>query len=78
MIRVDVSAERAEGDKFATDDMLESFLSSMSTISNCYYEDDEIYVFIREETLPYYAGDRSLDDVIKILNDRTTKYIREI
>ena len=77
-IRVELSAERAEGDKFATDDMLGSFLGSMATISNCYYEDYEINVFIREETLPYYAGDRSLDDVIKILNDRTTKYIREI
>lgn len=77
-IRVELSVERAYGNKYATDDMKESFLNSMSTISNCYYEDHEINVFIREETAPYYAGDRSLDDVIKILNDRTSKYIGEI
>ena len=43
-----------------------------------YYEDNEITKIVFEEITPYFAGDRSLDDVIKYLNDRTTKYIREM
>lgn len=31
-----------------------------------------------EELAPYYAGDRSLDDAIKYVNDRTAKYVREM
>ena len=70
--------EMAYGAKYSTDEMQKSFLNSMSTISKYYYEDPEITRFIFEEIAPYYAGDRSMDDVIKILNDRATKYIREM
>ena len=70
--------ETAYGAKYSTDEMRKSFLTSMSTISTYYYEDPEITRFIFEEIAPYYAGDRSMDDVIKILNDRATKYIREM
>ena len=31
-----------------------------------------------EEIAPYYAGDRSLDDVVRYLNDRVSKYVREM
>ena len=71
-------AEKAYGDKMATDDMRESFLDSMSTICTYYYEDYRIVQFVFEEILPYYAGDRTLDDAIRYLNDRTTKYVREM
>ena len=71
-------AEKAYGDKMATDDMRESFLDSMSTISTYYYEDNKLVQFVFEEILPYYAGDRTLDDAIRYLNDRTTKYVREM
>lgn len=70
--------EMAYGVKYSTDEMQKSFLNSMSTISKYYYEDPEITRFIFEEIAPYYAGDRSMDDVIKILNDRATKYIKEM
>lgn len=43
-----------------------------------YYEDRVIVQFINEELAPYYAGDRTLDDAIKILNDRVTKYVNEM
>ena len=71
-------AEKAYGDKMATDDMRESFLDSMSTISTCYYEDYRLVQFVFEEILPYYAGDRTLDDAIRYLNDRATKYVKEM
>ena len=71
-------AEKAYGDKDATDEMHESFIKSMSTIASYYYEDHVIVEFVSEELAPYYAGDRTLDDAIKILNDRVNKYIREM
>ena len=58
--------------------MRESFLESLGSISIYYYEDYTIVQFTLEELAPYYAGDRTLDDVIMYLNDRTTKYIREM
>ena len=71
-------AEKAYGDKQATDEMRESFLYSMSTISTYYYEDHQIVEFVLEEIAPYYAGDRTLDETITILNDRVTRYVREM
>ena len=70
--------DKVYGDKAASDEMVESFLGSLSTISTYYYEDYTIVQFTLEELAPYYAGDRSLDDVIKYLNDRTYKYIKEM
>ena len=72
------AAEKASGTKFATDEMRESFLNSLSTISTYYYEDHVITEFVVEELAPYYAGDRSLDDAIRYLDDRTAKYVREM
>ena len=70
--------DKVTGDKAATEEMAESFLNSLSTISTYYYEDYTIVKFTLEELAPYYAGDRSLDDAIRYLDDRTTKYIREM
>ena len=70
--------EKSEGYKYATEDMCESFLNSLETISIYYYEDKKIIKFVSEELAPYYAGDRTLDDVIIYLNDRTAKYVREM
>ena len=70
--------DKAYGQKGATDDMSESFKESLSSISTYYYEDHTIIEFVDEELAPYYAGDRSLDDAIRYLNDRAAKYVREM
>ena len=70
--------DKATGNKAATGVMHQSFTDSLATISTYYYEDYTIVQFTLEELAPYYAGDRSLDDAIKYLNDRATKYIREM
>lgn len=77
-VRDTAGTEKAGGYKFATEDMCESFINSLSSISTYYYEDKKIVQFVSEELAPYYAGDRSLDDVILYLNDRTAKYVREM
>jgi hypothetical protein len=57
--------------------MEDSFIQSLSAISRYYYDDPVITVFLVEEIAPYYAGDRTLDESVKILNERTDKYIKE-
>ena len=77
-IIVPMEIDTAYGDKEATDDMRDSFINSLSSISVYYYEDHAIVQFLDEELKPYFAGDRSLDDAIKYINDRVTKYVREM
>ena len=69
---------RIYGYKKASEDMEKQFLASLSNLSRYYYDDPVITAFISEEIAPYYAGDRSVDDVIKYLNDRTGKYTTEM
>ena len=66
------------GYKYAGDSLGDSFFDCLSALSRYYYDDPVITAFLTEEIGPYYAGDRSLDDVIKILNDRSEKYIKEM
>lgn len=66
------------GYKKATADMEEQMMAGLLSISTYYYDDPVITAFIVEEIAPYYAGDRSLDDVVRILNDRTGKYVKEM
>ena len=66
------------GFKPATKAMEDQMLASLSTISTYYYDDPVITAFLVEEIAPYYAGDRTLSDVVSILNDRTKKYVKEM
>jgi hypothetical protein len=66
------------GYKKASKDMEDNMMASLSSISKYYYEDPVITSFLVEEIAPYYAGDRSLDDVVRYLNDRAEKYTKEM
>lgn len=72
------SYQKIYGYKYATEDMGKKFLESLTSIGTYYYDDPKITSFLIEEIAPYYAGDRSIDDVIKYMNDRTGKYIKEM
>ena len=69
---------RIYGYKKASKDMEEQFMNSLSNLSRYYYDDPVITAFLTEEIAPYYAGDRTIDDVVRILNDRTGKYVKEM
>ena len=66
------------GYKAATRDMENNMMESLSTVSTYYYDDPVLTSFVTEDVAPYYAGDRSIEDVIKIINDRADKYIKEM
>ena len=78
MYKPAVGVEMAYGDKTATDSMRDCFINSMSSISTYYYEDEVILGFLKEELAPYYAGDRSLEDVVALLNDKVARYFSEM
>ena len=40
-------------------------------------EDSEIFWIILEETGPYFAGDKSLDEVVKLIQNRCSLYLDE-
>ena len=65
-------------DKIASESMQQSFLDCLSTISTYYYEDPRIVTFVIEETQAYYAGDVTLDKVVEYINDRASKYVKEM
>ena len=65
-------------DKIASESMQQSFLGCLSTISSYYYEDPQLVTFVIEETAPYYAGDVTLDKVVEYINDRASKYVKEM
>ena len=62
-----------EVDKKAVADF-ETALSSCSVIAG---EDTAISIIVCEEIPAYFTGQKSLDDVIKIINDRARTYVNE-
>ena len=62
-----------EVDKKAVSDY-EQMLLSCSVISE---DDTAISIIVREEMPAYFTGQKSLDDVIKIINDRAQTYVNE-
>ena len=73
----DKSQLKTMGFKEATDTMQQKFFDMLSTLSVYYMEDIQIRDIINEELAAYYAGDKSMDDVIRFINDRVDKYINE-
>ena len=65
------------GYKEITDTMQQKFFDMLSTLSVYYVDDIQIRNIVNEELSAYYAGDKSLDDVIRFINDRVDKYISE-
>ena len=65
------------GYKEATETMQQKFYDMLSTLSVYYMDDKEIKNIINEELAAYYSGDKPMDDVIRFINDRVTKYVNE-
>ena len=65
------------GFKKATDTMQQKFYNMLSTLSVYYMDDREIRNIVNEELAAFYAGDKTIDDVIFLINDRADKYVSE-
>ena len=73
----DKSQLKTMGYKEATEVMQQKFYDMLSTLSVYYMDDTEIRSIINEELAAFYVGDKSLDDVIRFINDRVDKYVSE-
>ena len=73
----DKSQLRTMGYKESTDTMQQKFFDMLSTLSVYYMDDVQIRNIVNEELAAYYSGDKSLDDVIRFINDRVDKYTGE-
>ena len=78
MVYVDLTDILMEGHKKISPEMKENFLKMLSNLSVYYIQDRDIQDILSEELQAYYAGDRTLDDTIKLINDRVTVYINEV
>ena len=70
---IDMGYPFCEIDKKAVADF-ETMLNTCSVIAG---EDTAISIIVCEEIPAYFAGQKSLDDVIKIINDRARTYVNE-
>ena len=67
-----------EGYKFVERSSEEYFFSMMENLSVYCLEDKVIEGIVCDELAPFFAGDRTIDDAIKYINDRVSKYINEM
>ena len=50
---------------------------SVATVSKAFSGSDEIMEIITQDTAPYFAGQKSLNDVVKQLQSKMNIYINE-
>ncbi len=60
-----------------TDEESEAFVELVKSTHLVYYPDTEIIDIVMEETAPYFAGQKSEDEVIEIINNRVQLLLNE-
>ena len=58
-------------------DALDTIRSVTESVNHIVRSDSDIDIIIYEDIQPYLTGDKSLDDVIKIMNNRAGTVIKE-
>ena len=59
------------------DDEIATFRKVVETSKGRWEPDMKIWEIVREEAAAYFAGDKSVDDVCKVIQDRVTTYVNE-
>lgn len=60
-----------------TDEHLEYLKNVAKSADHVLYKEDKILNLINEEAAPYFAGQKSVDEVTKIINSRVDIYVKE-
>lgn len=61
-----------------TQEQAQQYISLINSTNHSTYYYPDVKKIIEEETAYYFSGDKSLDDVVKIIQSRSTTYINEI
>lgn len=60
-----------------TDEEINTFRSIVEKSKGRWEPDDKIWDIVKEEASAYFAGDKSVDDVCTVIQDRVTTYVNE-
>jgi len=58
-------------------EVISEYLDYLSSASTCYLADDNSLIILNEELQPYYEGQKSIDEVIAVSEDRINTMIEE-
>ena len=58
-------------------DEAQEFRHLIDKVSNIYTEDTKLMDIINEECKLYYSGDKSLEDTVKVIQNRAQTYMNE-
>ena len=56
---------------------VDEFRKLIDSISGCTDEDSKVTEIVKEEVSGYFSGDKSIDDVCSVIQDRIGTYINE-
>ncbi len=62
---------------FVNEDDLQRFDTLVQSTTQIYWPDEELSSIVWESIGPYYAGDRSLEDTIRLVENRVQLYVNE-
>ena len=63
--------------KILGQEVSDELIEYLDNIKNCVDIDREIYRMVSEETDPYFAGDKTLDETVKVIQSKVSTYINE-
>ena len=61
-----------------TEEDLDRFETLVNSTSRLYWPDDDLSNIVWETLGSYFAGDRTLDDTIRLLDNRVGLYVNEL
>ena len=60
-----------------TEDEIEQFKVALESTKGRWEPDNKIWAIVTEEAAAYFSGDKSIDDVCNVIQDRVTTYVNE-
>lgn len=63
--------------RLCTDDDVERFETLVQNTTQIYWPNNDLSDIVWETIQPYYVGDRTLDDTLRLLDNRVTVYVNE-
>ena len=60
-----------------TREQLDKLLNFIFSIDKCYYNDEDIITIINEEMPSFFTGQKSAQDVAKVIQSRAQIYVNE-
>ncbi len=61
----------------APEEILDMLRESAETGKGNFFYDDELYAIIEEESAAYFEGQKTLDEVVEVIQSRATMYVNE-